>query len=365
MSRKKANHNNVLSNQIANKGAFEIEKSSVPFKMNKSKLEKLFKQFDSRRILIVGDIMLDRYLWGTVSRISPEAPVPIVEVNREEHLLGGAANVANNIAALGGQPVLAGVVGKDSFAATLKTELTARGFSADGVFTDRKRPTTVKTRIIAHNQQVVRADREKTDEISKRLNNKLMDYLGKALNNISAVIISDYGKGVINKTLLERVISDCNKKNIFIAVDPKESHFFNYRYVSTITPNHHEAGFVAGKKITDDATLEEVGWQVLDRLEARSLLITLGEKGMALFENGISDRDRRTLTRIPALARKVYDVTGAGDTVISALTMAVASGATLKEAAFIANVAAGEVVAEVGTAQVNKDRLKKLMLAYV
>ena len=365
MSRKKVFHKDVLSNQTPAKRNFENKKLSVSFKMNKSKLEKLFKQFDNRRILIVGDIMLDRYLWGTVSRISPEAPVPVVEVSREEHLLGGAANVASNIAALGGQPMLAGVVGKDTFASTLTAELTTRGFTADGVFVDRSRPTTVKTRIIAHNQQVVRADREKTDEISKRLNNKLMDYLSKTLDNVSAVIISDYGKGVINKTLLEKVISDCNKKKIFVAVDPKESHFFDYLHVSTITPNHHEAGFVVGKKITDDATLEEVGWQILDRLKARSLLITLGEKGMAMFENGISDHNRRSLTKIPALARKVYDVTGAGDTVISVITMAVASGATLKEAAFIANVAAGEVVAEVGTAQVDKNRLKKLTLGYI
>lgn len=336
----------------------------IPIKMSKSRTDRLFNSFNKCRIMVVGDIMLDRYLWGAVSRISPEAPVPVVEISKEECLLGGAANVANNIAALGGQPLLLGITGKDSFASALKKELTVRNFSIDGVFADNSRPTTVKTRIIASNQQVVRADREKTHEISKRLNKKMFDYIDKNIDNTSAVIVSDYGKGVINTTLLEYLISACNKRDIFIAIDPKESHFFNYRHVSTITPNHHEAGFVVGKKIKDEATLIDVGWHILDRLEAKSLLITLGEKGMALFENGVSDKTKRTLTRIPTLARKVYDVTGAGDTVIAAMTMASAAGATLKEAAVIANIAAGEVVAEVGTAQVKKDRLMKLVGKY-
>ncbi|MCD6160923.1 MAG: D-glycero-beta-D-manno-heptose-7-phosphate kinase [candidate division Zixibacteria bacterium] len=339
--------------------------NQVPIKISKPRLDRLFSGFDKCRIMVVGDIMLDRYLWGAVSRISPEAPVPVVEISKEECLLGGAANVANNIAALGGQPLLLGITGKDSFASVLKKELTVRNFSINGVFTDSSRPTTVKTRIIASNQQVVRADREKTHEISKRLNKKLADYIDKTIDNIKAVIVSDYGKGVINSTLLDYLISACNKRDIFIAVDPKESQFFNYKHVSAITPNHHEAGFVVGKKIKDDATLVDVGWQILDRLEAKSLLITLGEKGMALFENGVSEKNKRLLTKIPTLARRVYDVTGAGDTVIAALTMASAAGASLKEAAFIANIAAGEVVAEVGTAQVKKDRLKKLAAKYI
>lgn len=329
--------------------------------LNKSSLERIFSNFSKCHILIVGDIMLDRYLWGSVSRISPEAPVPVVEINKEEHLLGGAANVANNIAALGGKPMLVGVVGNDDFAIKLNARLTAEGFDIDGIFTDNDRPTTVKTRIIAHNQQVVRADREKTDDISDNLIKKIINYIEKNLNDVSAVIISDYGKGVINTELLDYLISACNDKDIFIAVDPKETHFFNYQRVSAITPNHQEAGFVAGKKIKDDATLLDVGWQLLDKLEAKSLLITLGEKGMALFENGPKGSTNRSLTKIPAMALKVYDVTGAGDTVIATLTMAVAAGASLKEAAIIANIAAGEVVAQVGTAQVSMEKLKKLV----
>lgn len=333
--------------------------------LNKSRVDKIFSSFGKCHILIVGDIMLDRYLWGNVSRISPEAPVPVVEINKEEHLLGGAANVANNVAALGGKSILVGVVGKDDFAVKLNARLTNEGFEINGIFTDSDRPTTVKTRIIAHNQQVVRADREKTDEISANLIKKIINYIKNNLNKVSAVIISDYGKGVINPKLLDYLISACNEKGIFIAVDPKETHFFDYRQVSIVTPNHQEASFVAGKKIKDDVTLVDVGWRLLDQLGAKSLLITLGEKGMALFENGPKGSTGRPLTKIPAMALKVYDVTGAGDTVIATLTMAVAAGASLKEAAFIANIAAGEVVAQVGTAQVNKERLKKLVLEYL
>jgi len=330
--------------------------------MNKSKVEKIFGKFAKCRILVVGDLMLDRYLWGSVSRISPEAPVPVVEINKEEHLLGGAANVAKNIAALGGKVKLAGVIGKDIFGKNLKSLLIKNGFSVDGIFADGKRPTTVKTRIIAHNQQIVRADREKTAAISNQLNHKIMNEINRLLPKTAAVIISDYGKGVVNYDLLKGIIAACNEEGVFVAVDPKETHFFNYRYVSTITPNHHEASFVAGKKITDEESLAEVGWRLLEQLEARSILITRGEKGMALFENDPKAKSGRRLTKIPAMARKVFDVTGAGDTVIAAMTLAAAAGASLQEAAFIANVAAGEVVAEVGTAQVSGERLLELVL---
>ncbi|MCP4580111.1 MAG: D-glycero-beta-D-manno-heptose-7-phosphate kinase [candidate division Zixibacteria bacterium] len=365
MSRKKTNKRKTVSGKTS---GYKTTINDYPFVvkgMTKAKIEKIFSRLYKCRILVVGDIMLDRYLWGDCSRISPEAPVPVVEISKEEHLLGGAANVSNNISALNGQVDLVGVVGKDTFATALRRRLKVRGFSADGIFTDSKRPTTVKTRIIAQNQQIVRADREQIHEISARLNKKIQAYIENALADVSAVIISDYGKGVINPMLLESLIEACIQRNIFVAVDPKQTHFFSYRKVSTITPNHHEAGFVVGKKITDNASLEEVGWQILDELKAKSILITLGEEGMALFENGHSKKSDRTLTKIPTMARKVYDVTGAGDTVIATLTMAVAAGASLKEAAFIANVAAGEVVAEIGTAQVNRDKLKELVLSYL
>ena len=290
--------------------------------------------------------------------------MPVVEIDKEEHLLGGAANVANNIAALEGKAELIGIAGKDIFAKDLKARMKEKAFGIEGVFIDGSRPTTVKTRIIAQHQQIVRADREKTHEISNQLNKKILDYLDKILSRTSAVIISDYGKGVVNARLLQALIPRCLENNIFVAVDPKQTHFFNYKYVSTITPNHHEAGYAIGRKITDDESLEQAGWEILERLQAKSLLITQGAKGMALFEDGQAGPSKRSLTVIPTMARKVFDVTGAGDTVISVMTMAVAAGASLKEAAFIANVAAGEVVAQVGTAQVSRDRLKELLLEH-
>lgn len=357
MSRKKGK-NNRKANSI--NGYQSIIKG-----LSTNKVSRLLSGFNNSRIVIVGDIMLDRYLWGDCSRISPEAPVPIVEIEREEHLLGGAANVANNIAALGGKAELVGVVGKDIYARDLKAQLKSKSFGYEGVFTDTSRPTSVKTRIIAQNQQVVRADREKTHEVSARLNNKILAYLDKILDKTSAVIISDYGKGVINESLLEKLISFCVERDVFVSVDPKLTHFFNYKKVSTLTPNHIEAGSAVGRKIIDDETLESVGWEILERLKSKSLLVTLGPKGMALFENGVADKDKRSLTKIPTMARKVYDVTGAGDTVISVMTLAVAAGASLKEAAFIANVAAGEVIAQIGTAQIGNERLKELMLEFL
>lgn len=331
--------------------------------MNKSRLGKIFSAMGKVRILVIGDIMLDRYLWGAVSRISPEAPVPVVEIQNEEHLLGGAANVAMNIAALGGRVRLAGIIGKDEFGKKLCALARKNRLAVDGVFIDDSRPTTVKTRIIAHNQQVVRADREKRDSLSSGLQRKMLAYVARMLPSTDAVVISDYGKGVIDAGLVAFVTAECKSRGIFVAVDPKETNFYDYKQVSTITPNHHEAGFVAGRKIVDDRSLEDVGWMLLERLEAESILITLGEKGMALFENNRSGgKAKRRLTRIPTMARKVFDVTGAGDTVIAVMTLAAAAGGSLKEAAFIANVAAGEVVAEIGTAQVDLERLRKLTM---
>ncbi len=317
------------------------------------KLEQIFSSLGSHRILILGDLMLDEYIWGNVSRISPEAPVPVVEIMEESLKLGGAANVALNVKALSEVPLLIGVVGKDRNGERLKEVLNHSGISSQGVFMDENRQTTVKTRIIAHSQQVVRADRENTEELSTDMTFKLIDFIKKKIKEekISALLISDYGKGVISLNLLNEVINFAKENKIFISVDPKETHFMNYQKVSLVTPNHNEAGFAYGKRIKDEKSLEEVGWGLLERLKAEALLITRGEKGMSLFERN------RMLTHFPAVAREVYDVTGAGDTVISAFTCAFASGASLKESALISNHAAGIVVGELGTAQVTKEEL--------
>jgi len=321
-------------------------------------IEKITGNIGKARILILGDIMLDEYLYGSVSRISPEAPVPVVEINDEQLRLGGAANVANNIAALGDSPCLLGVVGEDEAAVKLSQLLKAKDISREYLVNDSYRRTTMKTRVIAHSQQVVRADREDAVELSPEIEKLVMERFTSLLGYISGVIISDYGKGVITASLLDKVIPACRAKGIFVAVDPKESHFFRYKKVSVVTPNHHEAGFVAGRRIKTENDLQEVGRMLLAKLESDSILITRGEKGMALFlANG-------EIEYIPTVARKVFDVTGAGDTVIASLVSAVAAGASLKEATIISNCAAGIVVGEIGTATVSSEQLKNEVKRY-
>ena len=320
-------------------------------KISKEKLQNVVSRVGGHRIIVLGDVMLDEYVWGNVGRISPEAPVPVVQVERQESKLGGAANVALNLRVLGAQPILIGVCGRDSASLKLKRLLRQRQIADDVLVTDNHRPTTTKTRIMAHNQQVVRTDRESTEEISDRVAERILDKIKKFSRSAKALIISDYGKGIITPGLLQEVIDLALKKGLFIAVDPKETHFKSYRKVSVITPNHHEAGFIAGRRIVNEKILEEVGWGLLESLQAESLLITRGEKGMALFEK------KGELTHIPTVARHVFDVTGAGDTVISSLVSAVCAGANLKEAAWISNHAAGVVIRELGTAQVTKKQL--------
>ncbi len=323
----------------------------MPIKIDR--IDKITSNIGKATILILGDIMLDEYLHGAVSRISPEAPVPVVEINDEQLRLGGAANVAANIAALGNEPYLLGIVGEDDASIKLAQLLKIKGISREHIINDSSRRTTIKTRIIAHNQQVVRADREDADEISPDIEARIIDRFSWLCGDIDGVIISDYGKGVITASLLSQIIPMCREKNVFIGVDPKESHFFNYKKVSVVTPNHHEAGFVAGQRIKTDEDLKNVGMMLLERLEADSILITRGEKGMALFSAG------GEVDYFPTVAKKVYDVTGAGDTVISSFVSAVVAGATLKEATVVANCAAGVVVGEIGTAAVSLPRLTR------
>lgn len=321
----------------------------MPIKVDR--IDKISSNLGKSTILILGDIMLDEYLYGSVNRISPEAPVPVVEVRSEQIRLGGAANVANNIRSLGDTAILVGVIGEDDASVKLSQLLKEKAISRDYLVNDPERRTTIKTRIIAGSQQVVRADREDTYEIAANMEKRVLDKFLSVADKIKGVIISDYGKGVITASLLEKIIPACREKGIFVAVDPKETHFFNYKGVSVITPNHHEAGFAAGKRIKTDEDLNYVGKYLLDKLRADSILITRGEKGMALFEaNGDVDY-------FPTVARKVFDVTGAGDTVISVFVSAMAAGANLKEATVISNCAAGIVVGEIGTATVTVPQL--------
>jgi D-beta-D-heptose 7-phosphate kinase/D-beta-D-heptose 1-phosphate adenosyltransferase len=312
----------------------------------------LLDRYSAQRVVVIGDIMLDEYWMGTVERISPEAPVPVVAVHKQEAKLGGATNVAQNIRSLGGQVITVGVIGDDRAGELVRSHMADQGMSNAGLLLDRARPTTLKTRIVAHNQQVVRADSETTEPIAPAQVEELTRGCLDALRDASGLVISDYGKGVIQPELLSRVVPEARRLGKFIVVDPKDTHFNSYKLVTTLTPNHHEAGFVAGRRIRDDESLRSVGFELLDRLNADSLLITLGEKGMALFT------PNRSLTRIPTVAKQVYDVTGAGDTVIATVAMTLAAGGTMLQAAYAANVAAGEVIKEIGTAQTTVDAIR-------
>ncbi len=316
----------------------------TPPSLDLGKLRALVPRLAGRRIVVWGDLMLDRYLWGRVDRISPEAPVPVVEVERESVALGGAGNVAANLAALGGQAVLVGVLGRDAEGDRLLAELEARGIETRPVARDPDRPTTVKTRIIAHQQQVVRADREARADFDGPLATTMQRALLAELERAEGLIVSDYGKGVINATFLASTLSTALGRGLHVSVDPKESHIDAYRGVSILTPNQHEAGAVMGRRIVDEASLLDVGWGLLKRVESKALLITRGPGGMSLFEHG------GQLTHLPTVAREVYDVTGAGDTVVSVVALALAAGADFVSACALANHAAGQVIREVGTA---------------
>ncbi len=306
------------------------------------RLEELFKNFPKLRVAVVGDLMLDRYMWGTVGRISPEAPVPVVEVDSESTRLGGAANVANNIKSLGGTPILVGVCGNDNSGRQLQSIVAENGFPVDGILTDNDRQTTVKTRIIAHNQHVVRIDRETKVEISASIQKKLLDFLRGAIADIDAIIIEDYNKGVIVRDIIAPVISIANTAKKIVTIDPKFNNFFEYKHSTVFKPNRKEAEDVLGMKLQDDSSVEEAGKVLLGRLDAEHVLLTRGERGMSLFgKNG-------TVVHMPTKARKVADVSGAGDTVISTLTMVLAAGGTIEEAALRANHAGGIVCGEVG-----------------
>src|ERR1041385_6258641 len=291
-------------------------------------LQGIVDRFAGRRLLVLGDLMLDHYLWGRCERISPEAPVPVVDVQKETSSLGGAGNVAANLAALGAEPVLVGLVGDDSRAQQLFDAFHTRGVDTRAIVRDPARPTTMKTRIIAHSQQVVRADWESRADADGRALDGILAALEKELPRCQGLIVSDYGKGVVTKATLERALGTAREHGVPTSVDPKESHIDSYRGFSILTPNHSEAGYVMGTRITDDASLMKVGWGLQKRLDAECALITRGADGMSLFE-----RSGR-YTHLPTVAREVYDVTGAGDTVVSVVALALAAGADYPEACY-------------------------------
>ncbi len=327
-------------------------------KTDRKRLNKYIDLFPATRTLVVGDIVLDHYIWGKVSRISPEAPVPVVNVTKEDLLLGGATNVVNNVHSLGGGVNVCGVIGHDDAGKQVIRLLRAQGIRTDGLIVEQDRPTTIKTRIIAHSQQVVRFDRETKNKIEKETHRRIFEYVGQRVDEgLDAIVLSDYCKGVVTKELVRDIVKLAKKNDVIVSVDPKVSHFGMYSGVTILTPNINEASIGSRMEIDDQPSLLKAGALLLKRLKCRAVLITRGEHGMSLFEQG-----GRT-THIPTVAREVYDVTGAGDTVISALTLAMAAGANMVDAAGISNYAAGIVVGVVGTATVKPEELKQRILA--
>jgi D-glycero-beta-D-manno-heptose-7-phosphate kinase len=314
--------------------------------LTRSRAQRLLAAMHGRRVLVVGDVMLDEFLWGKVARISPEAPVPVVEITSQTFRLGGAANVACNVRSLGGRAVVAGVVGRDAAGDRLRDALVLGGVEDGLTLDDQGRPTTHKTRIIAHHQQVVRADREETDEIGTALADALGEALRQSARGVGAIILSDYQKGVVTPRLMKKVLDVARREGVPLLVDPKVRHFALYRGAAVVTPNQLEAEQATGVRIRDAASLHEAGRKILKALRCRAALITRGEHGMALFE-----QDRKPV-EIATAALQVFDVTGAGDTVIASLALALAAGAALPEAAMLANYAAGVVVGKIGTATV-------------
>jgi rfaE bifunctional protein kinase chain/domain len=314
------------------------------------KYKNIIDSLPDRRLAVIGDSMLDRFLWGRVDRISPEAPVPVVRLESETTKLGGAANVAANICALGSGAVLFGLCGRDEAADQLKNLLNQQGIDPAGLIATEDRPTTIKTRILAHSQQVVRTDREDDRPVDGELVGSLVAKLAE-LGPFDGFILSDYGKGLLTDEALAAFIAAGRALGVPVVVDPKKGDYSQYRGVTSLTPNQKEAEQSCAMSITDEVSLKSAGTKLLARTEAEAVLITRGEHGMALFEKGGAEHHLATE------ATTVYDVTGAGDTVIAVYTAALSAGAAFAEAADLANHAAGLAVRELGTATVTASQL--------
>ncbi len=317
------------------------------------KWNKIISGFAGKRILVVGDVMLDLYIQGEVERISPEAPVPVVRISAETQVLGGSANVANNINSLGGRPILAGVIGADPPGRQLKRLLKEKKIDGRALVVDRGRPTVTKSRVVAGHQQVVRIDREFPGTIGPGEKKRLLAAIQSITSRIDGIILEDYGKGVVDQDLIDRLIDFARRRESFLVVDPNGRHRFSYRGARLISPNLREAIELA--RLGREVSLDLLGRTLLRKWGSDSVLITLGEEGMCLFER------KKKVVQIPTVAREVFDVSGAGDTVIGTLALALASGADLREASRIANCAAGVVVGKLGTATLTTDELQNAL----
>src|SRR5215475_10534715 len=349
---------------------------ALPTSVSIANLKKIVPRIKGKRIAVLGDLMLDRYLWGTASRLSPESPVPVVEVEKQEQFLGGAGNVAANLVALCARVEAFGVIGgvksaEDEAGVALRACMRELGIEDRGVVADSERVTTVKTRIIAGHQQIVRLDQESRNTLTKEVEDKIFRKFADSVKKLDGLILSDYDKGVITDSLSERVFAQCHKGKVPVFVSPKKPRLFAHRGARAIVCNAKEAGSFVSHTLTDEKSIEEAGRALLAHFGCGAVVITRGEKGMSVFEESSPrhltipatsfevtyDRVGKAGVERGATGRQVFDVTGAGDTVLSVLAAAVAAGASVADAAMLANTAAGVVVGKLGTASVSPQEL--------
>ena len=333
----------------------DVDISEASYHAADAALERMRPLAATARILVVGDLMLDEFVFGSVRRISPEAPVPVVEITGRRFAAGGAANVAANVAALGGPVSLAGVTGDDEASGSLRRLLEAMPLDCSTVLRDGSRPTSCKTRILAAGQQIVRIDHESRVALSEETEQLMIEAVGPALRNASACVISDYGKGVVSPRLVAALVAEAAGRGIPVVVDPKGHDYSKYAGVTLITPNLKEAELAAGLPIHSDGDMIQAAARIMSTVRCPALLITQGASGMTLFREG------RPPLHSAALAHQVFDVTGAGDTVAAMLALGMACGLPVEEAMLLANVAAGIVVEKPGTATVSLEEIGELM----
>ena len=327
--------------------------------LDEAGIDRILGQFQGKRIAVLGDLMLDRYYWGSVHRISPEAPVPVVEVDSESVRFGGAANVANNVQALGGIPFLIGLVGNDHPGQMMAEMMVERGMDTSGLVMDADRPTTIKTRVIASEQHVVRIDNEAKTPCPEHLQSGIVDGVRYHIHSLDAILIEDYNKGVITKAVIDEVLAVARKYNKIVTVDPKFDNFLEFKGVTVFKPNRRETEEVLGGRLRTDEEVEQAGRKLLELLGAENVLLTRGADGMALFQ-----RDGGSY-HLPTAADHVVDVSGAGDSVISTLTIALAAGAPMRGACLLANCAGGVAVGSVGIVPVTPAEIRDAALRFI
>jgi len=326
--------------------------------MNKTFLEKIFNNSKDKKIFIIGDIMLDRYLLGDVTRISPEAPVQVFDIRKSEYRLGGAANVGYNVKTLGAEPVLIGIAGDDNEGNLLLDEMNKLSLETKGIIFEKGRPTTCKTRVISDSHHLLRIDSESNDEISKESNQKILNYLECNIKDIGVIILQDYNKGVLSKELIHLICEFAKKNNLKVLVDPKFDNFFEFKDVFLFKPNRKELEDAFGKKAKNIEEFDDFADQLINKINCENIILTLGENGMMIFENKKeSNSGKFRKFKIETKAMSVADVSGAGDTVISTIAVCLAGGANVMDATAIANYAAGIVIKEVGIVPIYKDVL--------